>query len=221
MESTTPNLAQNLICIHKVITRGIAVGLSTGEGYLKTGFPVPQERLGYSSYTHCLATVLGAHHTGEDQIGFPEFKKVLPSAPYAQFSIDHHKVEMLLIDLRRAITDLSGDTPDYGLQGIVNGLDKISEIWYPHIKLEEENFSEKALNSVFSNEEQKRISDAVGKHSSEHSEPPYWVIPFVLFNLERTDRETMAATIPPTVVNELVPIVWKDQWAPMKPYLLE
>jgi hypothetical protein len=221
MTTNNPSLAKDLIRIHKVITRGLEVGLRKGEEYLSTGFSIPEELAGYSSYIHCFEAVLGSHHTGEDLIAFPAFRKVLPLAPYSQLSVDHHGVELLLALLAPAIADLSGGKHEEGLRVIVDTLSKISEVWYPHIQLEEENFAQEKLNAVLTFEEQKNIADASSKHSQEHSEPPYWVVPFVLFNLEQEERANMAAFFPPVIMNELIPIVWKDQWAPMKPFLLD
>jgi hypothetical protein len=216
----TPDLAQDLIRIHKVITRALYIGLIKGREYLHSGFPQPQLLHGYSSFIHCLVEVLRSHHQGEDLVAFPAFMKVLPSAPYAKLSTDHHSIEMLLTPITLVITDLLGDTSSRGLMAIVDTLGKLAAIWEPHILLEERYFSREAINAVISSVEQGRISEAASKHSQEHSGPPYWVVPFVLYNLEPEDRALMAANLPPMILNELVPKVWKDQWAPMKPFLL-
>jgi Hemerythrin HHE cation binding domain len=220
MEPITPNLAADLIRIHKVITRGINVCLVKGREYLQVGFPQSQAIQGYSSYTTSLASVLDSHHTSEDLIAFPEFRSVIPSAPYAKLASDHLQIESLLDLLPPRVAELSVDASK-GLVSIVDTLRKISEIWEPHIQLEERYFSASTLNSVMTIQDQKRISEATGKHSQEHSGPPYWVIPFVLYNLERDDRALMAASLPPMIMQELVPKVWADQWAPMKPLLLD
>ena len=221
MTTNNPTLAQDLLRIHKVITRGLEVGLKKGKDYLISGFSSPEELRGYSSYIHSFASVLDSHHSGEDLFAFPALRKVLPLAPYSQLATDHRSVEMLLARLPKPITDLSGNQPGEGLNVITDTLAKISEVWYPHIHLEEANFAEEKLNAVLTIDEQKNISAATAKYSQEHSDPPYWVIPFVLFNLDRDERAKMAVNIPPKVMNELVPIVWKDQWSPMKPFLLE
>ena len=219
MEPSTPNLAADLIRIHKVITRGLDVCVVKGKEYLQSGFSLPQALLGYSSYTHSLASVLDSHHTGEDIIAFPEFRQIIPSAPYAKLASDHNEVERLLTPIPTAIANLSDDTHK-GLLTIVDSLRKISEIWARHIQLEEHFFSKETLNAVMAPEDQRRISEASGKHSQENSQPPYWVVPFVLYNLDREDRAMMAASFPAMIVNELVPKVWAEQWAPMKPFLL-
>ncbi len=220
MEPTTPNLAADLIRIHKVITRGINVCLVRGREYLQSGFPQPQTLQGYSSYTHSLASVLDSHHTVEDIFAFPEFRSIIPSAPYAKLASDHNQIESLLTPLPPVIAELSEDAHK-GLLSIVDTLRKISEIWETHIQLEERYFSEATLNAVMSLENQRRISEAAGKYSQEHSGPPYWVVPFILYNLERDDRVLMAATFPALIMEEMVPTVWADQWAPMKPLLLD
>ena len=221
MAPSTPNLAQDLIRIHKVITRAVNVGLSSAKQLQKSGYDSPQTLTGYISYIHCLVTVLDSHHTSEDLIAFPAFRKVLPFAPYSRLTSDHQKIVGFLEKIQPALTNITSSYTDAGLSEIIDLLQKTSQIWFPHIQVEEVNFSSEAVNAVMNYEEQNRISEAASKLSQEHSDPPYWVVPFVLFNLEIEDRAIMSAQLPPAIVNELVPKVWKDQWAPMKPYLLE
>jgi hypothetical protein len=221
MAPITPDPAQGLVRIHRVITRALYIDLFNGREYLQSGFPPPQVLLGYSSYTNCLVSVLASHHQGEDMYTFSAFRKVLLFAPYEQLAADHHAIEMLLALIPPAITELSGGEAQNGLKVIVDTLRKISEIWINHKKLEEYHFSEEALSGVIDLEEQQRISDTVSKYSQDHTGPPYWVVPFILYNLEPEDRKIMAANYPPMIIDDLVPNVWKDQWAPMKPFLLE
>jgi hemerythrin-like domain-containing protein len=222
MPSTrTPNLAKDLIYIHKVITRGLKVSISEGRSYALRRSIHPRLVAGYSCYIHSLAAVLDAHHTGEDLIAFPEFRKLIPSAPYIRLANDHQKIEELLSFIPPALKDLNRDAPQAGVEAIVSTLGKVEEVWYPHIKLEEQFFSEEALSQVMELEHQGRISAATSKHSQDHSEPAHWIIPFILFNLQREDRLSFSANFPPVVINELVPEAWKDLWAPMKPYLLD
>jgi hypothetical protein len=43
----------------------------------------------------------------------------------------------------------------------------------------------------------------------------------MLYNLEGADRAHFMAVLPPEITQQLVPVVWKDEWAPMKPFLLD
>jgi hypothetical protein len=164
---------------------------------------------------------LGTHHESEDQIAFPAFQQVIPSAPYARLTADHQKIESRLTKTPIWIKDLSGENSEFALRELMNILREISRLWIPHIMVEEEYFAQEALNAVMSPEEQGRIGTAASQYSQEHSGPPYWVVPFILYNLELDERKIMAANFPPTIMDELVPKVWKDQWTPMKPYLLD
>jgi hemerythrin-like domain-containing protein len=220
MEPSTANLAADLVRIHKVITRGIDVSLVKGREYLQTGLSQAVTISGYSSYIHCLVSILDSHHTGEDTIAFPELRHLVPSAPYAKLANDHNEVERLVTPLPQAISDLSDQTHSK-LLIIIDALRKLADLWAPHIQIEEYYFSKDTLNSVMSLDDQRRISEATGKYSQENSQPPYWIIPFILYNLDREERAIMGASLPPTVIDELVPKAWAEQWAPMKPFLLD
>jgi hemerythrin-like domain-containing protein len=221
MAQPPSEMAQGLLRIHKVITRGLEVGLREGRQYLDKGFSQPQQLTGYSYYVHSLAAVLKAHHTSEDMVVFPEVRKVLPMAPYERLASDHQMIEKNLTPLFQAVADLSGETPEKSVKLIVDALEKISAVWYLHIQIEESNFSEAAINSAFTLGEQMRISEAASKLSQEYATPPFWVIPFTLFNLEPEERKMMMALLPATMMDELVLKAWKDQWSPMKPFLLD
>jgi hypothetical protein len=47
------------------------------------------------------------------------------------------------------------------------------------------------------------------------------VVPFLLYNLPPEERAIFSQGMPPVVTQELVPVVWKEKWSPMKPFLLD
>jgi hypothetical protein len=59
------------------------------------------------------------------------------------------------------------------------------------------------------------------EHSQEYSKPDFLVIPFLLYNLPLEDRIIFSQGMPPILTEQMVPVVWKDKWAPMKPFLLQ
>jgi hypothetical protein len=216
-----PDFAQDLARIHRVLTRGIAVSADKGAEFARGGFPDTRTRQGYLDYVQSLATVLQAHHLGEDEIAFPFFRERLPSPLYNRLSADHKKFEALVTSLRQATTAVAADRSQAGLDQLAGDLRILGAIWTPHMSLEEGHFSAEALAAAMTPEEQGRLSEAMARHGVDHSTPGYLAVPFILFNLHAEDRAAMAATLPSMVVNELVPTVWKDQWAPMKPFLLD
>lgn len=214
------SLGRDLVRIHKAITRGLAVGASSGTRFLGHGFPEETLRQGFADYVRTLALVLSAHHLGEDEIAFPALKAKLPAAPYERLAADHLKIEGLLGAVGGAAGHLTEGGGDAGLRVVVDGLKGISAVWSTHIELEERHFDEKALGEVMELEVQAEVSGAMAKHSQEHAGPPFLALPFVLFNLDGEDRAGFAAALPKAVTEALIPGEWKDKWAAMKPFLL-
>jgi hemerythrin-like domain-containing protein len=216
-----PNLAQDLLRIHRALTRGLTVAAEKGAEFAHHGFPDPGLKRGFTDYAQALAVVLKAHHLAEDEIAFPFFRERLPGSLYERLSADHEKIAALLITLNQAIAAAAATGSQADLNLLVDDLRSIGALWTPHISLEEAHFSEEALAAVMTLEEQGRMSGAMAKHSQDHATPGYLALPFTLFNLQAEDRAAIAAGMPSIVIDELVPKVWKDQWAPMKPFLLE
>jgi hemerythrin-like domain-containing protein len=216
-----PGLAQDLLRIHRVLTRALKVVVDRGEEFVQAGFPDAGMRKGFTDYTHSLAVVLDGHHVGEDEIAFPLLKEKIPAAPYDRLAKNHQEIVGLLDSLQPATAAVAAGSDESALTRLVDGVCQIYDIWRPHIQTEEHYFNPEALAEVMGPEEQGRASAGMAKHAQEHANPPFLAIPFVLYNLEPEDRAAMAAGMPPELVNELVPHAWKDQWAAMKPFLLE
>jgi hemerythrin-like domain-containing protein len=219
-EASTPSPARDLVRIHRVITRGIATVIERGDEFRQTGFPDQHLRQGFTDYSRSLATVLDGHHLSEDSILFPAFKVKLPQAPYGKLSENHREIEALLVPVNQALAELSTPAEKNALAQLVDTLRKITEIWAPHIRMEESIFSHEALSEVMTQAEQTQLTVDIGKFSQEYSLPPYLITPFVLFNLNSEDRVVMLSHMPLGIMGDLVMKAWKDQWAAMKPFLL-
>jgi hypothetical protein len=219
-DNNLPNLAQDLVRIHKVITRGLTIGLTRGKEFLADGFTSEGIKDGFAKYIQSLGAVLDAHHLAEDEIAFPALKRKIPGAPYKRLALDHKKIEAALTPMMKSIAEVAEANPLPGIGGVVDGLKKIKAVWTSHIGIEETCFSSNEIVGAMSPEEQAEISIAMAKHSQEHAGPPYLVVPFVLYNLAGPDRDAMSATFP-APVRELVEKDWKDQWGLMRPFLLD
>jgi hypothetical protein len=216
-----PNFAQDLVRIHKVITRGLNVGVTRGKEFLDVGFPNQGIQRGFADYIQSLRSVLSAHHLGEDEIAFPALKEKLPAAPYGRLAEDHKIIEAALTLVKASISEVAGANPAAGLGVVMDALKKILRMWTPHMGKEEKFFAERAIGEVMTPDEQAGLSGSMSKLSQVHAVPPFLVLPFVLFNLDGADREAMAATLPEVVIKQLLPIDWKEQWSAMRPFLLD
>lgn len=219
--SSLPNLAEDFLRIHRAITRGLFVAVTRGAVFVKEGFPDRALQQGFALYLQGLTAVLSAHHLGEDEVAFPALKLKLPAVPYASLATDHVRIESALNLVKGALPELGAEAPITSLGKVVENLQQILTVWTPHILVEESAFSATAIAEAMTREEQAELSALFGKHAQEHVGPPFFALPFVLFNLSTEDRAKMAALMPRTVIEELIPGEWKEKWAPMKPFLLD
>ena len=220
-KTNLPNLAADFVRIHKAITRGLTVGTTRGSDFIKKGFADPRLQQGFALYLQTLIAVVSAHHLGGDEVAFPALKQKLTDVPYDRLGADHVSIETALNQVKSALPALTGINPAAALVKAVDGLDQILAVWRPHIQIEQSAFSAKAIAGAMSPEEQAEISTSFGKHSQEHVGPPFFALPFVLFNLVPEDRAEMAALMPKMLVEDLIPGEWKEKWSPMKPFLLD
>jgi hypothetical protein len=113
-----------------------------------------------------------------------------------------------------------GDSPAQALRGLETELTALRDMWEPHIAIEERHFDVQRMDEMLPLEEHQRLSGQMAQHSMELAEPDALVVPFALYNLAPAQREIAARVMPPQVIEELVPGPWKEQWAPMQPFLL-
>jgi len=221
-EPVKPNIGDNLVIIHKVISRAIEVSKEDILSFGMTEFLDDSIKEGFTNYLQCLVTVLRAHHLSEDELIFPFLQEKLPDAPYKPLTIQHQAAEKLLGQLESGIQSLlDGGSTKAVFIGLSQPITKLSTLWFPHIKVEERSFSADNIHQAINREEQQSLLKAVAEFSQQHSKPEFLVIPFVLFNLPAELQEVMSKGMPPMLVQQLVPIDWKDKWGSMKPFLLD
>ena len=221
MQDYSSELYESFIRIHKVITRGLRVGLSRGRGFASHGFPEGSVRQGFADYLQCLITVLTSHHLAEDGLIFPFLRSKHLSAPYGRLSANHVSMGKLVRLTGEMLPDMANTSPAEGIGQVCENLQRVSEIWKPHIEVEETSFTSQAFAEALTAEEASQLKGDMGKFTSEHSSPSELVLPFVLFNLAGADREGMAGSIPAAVMQELVLKEWRPKWEPMQPFLLD
>ncbi len=220
-EPNSPNVAEDLLCIHAIITRGLNVSIEKGRLFHHGGYPDASAREGFIAYVGSLVSVLHAHHLTESDLFFPYFRDKLPEAPIDLLTAQHRELEPVLEQAKTAKDDTSSEAQAGAALGRLNSLlEKIADFWHPHIRIEEDHFSVDCLRTLMDAKEHDALARAAMQHSQEHSGPDYLVVPFLLHNLPPDTRPTFARMMPPVVTQQLLPIVWKEKWEPMRPFLL-
>lgn len=213
----------SLLRIHAVITRGIEVTHSHSLIFAENGFPDQNTKVGFYRYIHSLTVVLEAHHQTEDEIAFPYFQQRLPSLRIEPI-IEQHKQMRPHINTIKTINEKIASSTSAPLE-LLNQMAQTSSnlriLWKMHAPAEENYFANNSLSALeLTHEEQLEITKRTGD-SSQRADSPQWVVPFILFNLPPAEREVMAQAMPSHIIKVLVPMVWKNEWAPMKPFLIE
>lgn len=108
---------------------------------------------------------------------------------------------------------------DAALSDLEAALVAIEAIWRPHIQLEEGHFVGH-LDELLPVEERFRFAGELSKYGQAHAEPSFLTVPFTLYNLPADDRAALIAGMPAELTEKLIPVVWKEKWAPMQPFFL-
>jgi hypothetical protein len=214
-------LAEDLLIIHRVITRALAVAEDRGRHFATAGFGSPGDEKGYRDFSRCLVKLIKGHHDSEEVIIFPRLRPVLPLVPYADLESQHHELVGAL-DAAGAALDAAdaGAAAATWLDRLVSALGRARETWTAHIAVEEGHFTQAALDAVLDAAKQGDISKAAAEDGQKRGHIPQLNIAFVLYNLQPAERALFSAKFPPQLV-ELVHGPWKEQWSTMKPFLLE
>ena len=211
----TSPLVEGLLMIHRIITRGLSTSIRKCDEYIGKQGISPEELKGFSMYVSALRRVTNAHHLTEDEIAYPYFKDNI-KAPYDRLTDDHHTIAYILVEIEKCLPGISSG----GLDKLREVLYKFEKQWGPHIRIEEDNFTVEKVQVIAGQKEQKELADKIGKHSSKNSGPAPLTVPFLIYNLEEKDRETFMMNFPWIVKKVIVPVIWKNQWKPMSPFLL-
>jgi hypothetical protein len=162
-----------------------------------------------------------AHHSGEEAIAFPAIEVRVPTAPVQQLCSDHEEIKVALDRIKQVLAQTETGVDDrVVLAGLSQEMALLNEIWHRHIHLEEDVFSAKRLQEAFKKAETDDMDRQLSEFGQKEGGPGYLLLPFLLYNLDTQDRLEMGQEFPPVVMQELIPIVWKDKWASMMPFLL-
>jgi hypothetical protein len=208
-----PNIGLDLQRIHRVITRGLTVLQENCPVFAQSGFPDNATREGFWKYCQALEANLDAHHLSEEDLFFPFVELRMPEIDLKTLRADHQVLVGILGEVRAARE--AGSPAD-----LEHALAEAAGVWYPHIAKEETWFSPEIMAQVMTVAEHIEMGQKSSAHSAAHAQPAPLCVPFVLYNVEAKDRAQFINFMPPELTQQLVPVVWKDEWEAMKPFLL-
>jgi len=220
--SSTPNIGGTMNFVHHAITHGLEQAKIRSIIFRGAGYTNAAVRDGFEIYVRTLGMVINAHHASEDHVVYPYLKSKLPDAPYDELSAEHQQMDVILAELQNAAGALANQDQDNAtLENLNRIVTSLVDLWNPHIAKEQLYLYEPALTATVMNaEEHLQLIQDAAKHSLEQGNPAL-MLPFLLYNLEPDERANMASSLPPEFLEEMIPKVWKPQWWPMEPFLLD
>jgi hemerythrin-like domain-containing protein len=220
-KSSKPNIGAVMVRIHKAITRGLDVSGEHSAAFVLEGYPDAATQEGFVTYVRTLEGVLNAHHLGEDHVVFPYLRSKLPDAPYDELLAEHREMEEILEELQVAVEAVAAQAQaGDSLNGLNRTVTRLAELWHPHIDKEQLYLYDiERTEAVMNLDEQIQLSQEVSEYSQQQGDPAL-MVPWLLYNLPPEEQANLAQAMPPAVIQEMVPVVWKEKWAPMEPFLL-
>ncbi|MGE5603080.1 MAG: hemerythrin domain-containing protein [Nitrososphaerales archaeon] len=217
----SPNWGANLATIHMSITRGIDVTIEHSAAFAKEGFPDDAMRKGFVDYVRALVQAVDVHHLGEEEVSFPYLRDKVPEAPYDTLEAQHAQI-IAVLDGMPAVADqlAAGERALGACDRLREAALQLKSLWRPHIASEEQSFATDILAERLTPAQHEQLIGAAGAHAMKRLDAPFLAMPFLLYNLPPKERAYFASPLPAELTQQLVPVTWKDLWAPMQPFLL-
>jgi len=213
---TIQNVGNDLVRIHKVITRALQVSIQSSQD---TNLD-ENNRQGFGLYVRALTILLHSHHNGEDELAFPFWKVRLPTSPFDELSSQHREMVTYLEQIEQWMGAGSNAWQANMMMELHEVISGLWNLWETHIALEEATVGPENSQKYLTPIENEQLSKQLAEHGQVHSQPNELVMPFVVYNLAVDDRTEFVKLLPPVLVQQLIPIAWKSVWEPMTPFLL-
>jgi hemerythrin superfamily protein len=209
------NVGNDLVRIHKVITRALNVALQNTRDAR-----IPEKhRSGFILYVRSLTILLHAHHSGEDELAFPFWKVHFPEGPFDELGRQHRQISDQIERIEQWMQSENDLWNSEVLNDLYHAFADLNKIWEIHVSLEEETIGPDKSRQYLSPSENELLGKQLSEHGQAHSQPGELVMPFIVYNLSGADRIEFVKLLPPVVTNQLIPVAWKAAWEPMIPFL--
>jgi hemerythrin-like domain-containing protein len=211
-----PNVGNDLLRIHRVITRALDISLQNSritnltEGYQQ----------GLVMYVRVLAILLHSHHAGEDELAFPFWQTRLLGGPFDKLSEQHRQMITYLEQIEQWLAEEPATWQADTLSELAHILNDLQTLWQTHISLEEATIGPENSRQYLTPAENEQLGRQLAEHGQAHAQPNELVMPFVVYNLSDADRAEYIKLLPPVMMEQLIPFAWKAAWVPMTPFLL-
>ena len=201
-----PDFSKDLLLIHSLITRSMNILIDNSKMISNTKSRSKEVDQGYLDYLKSFHQILEINHTGEDEIGFPQWKGKIPDAPYDKLISQHQDMLKHLNRIKHRIGSLeSASSVQQSFNDIYTSLTNLKSIWKPHIEIEEYYFGPENVKSIYNSTEREQFGIAFMTHGRKNAKSISTYVPFLLFNLDENERKIFADNMPGILTKFLYP----------------
>ena len=169
-----PNVGNDLLRIHKVITRALHVSLQNSQGTnLDEG-----HRQGFATYVRALTILLHGHHASEDELAYPFWRTRLPAGPFDMLSEQHGQMIAYLEQIERWLGAGQAAWQPAVMSELHHPLTDLQTLWQTHIALEEATIGPENSRQYLTPAENEQLSRQLAEHGQAHAQPSELVMPF-------------------------------------------
>ena len=155
--------------------------------------------------------------TGRMRYYFQLFEKKIKDADFFKLKQQHKELHPIVEQIKDKVNVDSPTIDNY--RELRDLLQETKDLWVEH-RDEEEKIVELNMEPTISSNEQIELNDKLSKHGQNMSEPATLILPFLIYNLEGSDRDEFTIDMPWILKRFIVPVIWKSKWSKMKPFLL-
>ena len=167
-----PNVGNDLLRIHKVITRALNVSLQKSQG---TDL-VESHWEGFATYVRALTILLDAHHAGEDELSFPFWRIRLPNGPFDELGEHHRRMITYLDQIERWLEAGSTAWQSDALSQLHQTLTELLDLWQTHIALEEATIGPESSRQYLTSAENEQLDRQLAEHGKLHGLPAFYFV---------------------------------------------
>jgi hypothetical protein len=94
---------------------------------------------------------------------------MMPGVPFEVLVAHHREMDPLLGEIQAACEALAGDgTGSEASQALHGALTRVSALWHPHVRLEEDQFTCEALDAALDEGQEAQFGQELAAYMSEH-----------------------------------------------------
>jgi len=212
-------MATAVVLIHSVIRRNLKASVQTIDEFQKE--ETRKDLTHFLEYLRFIHEFIVSHHHHEDTIIFPATKAKIQDLEETieKLEKDHKELHEHLELYEKNLKKAAKKEDPKELEDLKVCLEKIIELLFPHLQIEEDKLTAEVYNKNFTQKELENIESQIQKAARKEKESKVFFA-LILYNLDENERSAFIRNngIPKFVTKFLLPVAWKKHYVNYIPF---